>query len=689
MYFSKLLLRNSISMKKLLWLGAVGISVFAFVSVAQAQDVGFENIFESVSVDLKVNGQDGPVTVNSGDRIVVSWLSEGAARCKGNWSKNDIKTSGTVSGRISRSVVIKAACIDKENNRDDDAVVVNVTGKPAVTTPVPVTPTTSAQPRQLVCGSVGDVNGDGVISQTDADLVAQLVAGSRTPSAVELVRADVSGDGELKANDITLINRYLAGMDSTFPRCTGASTTTSAQELPNMTLSKATVNSGEMFKVNFTFPRNGLGSRLYITCPASVSTRTTSELCNSSVDVTSNTDWTLIFYNTSTQTQRVQLSYNVTLPNNAGVGGVGGFVDVLPAPTTSAQPKITVLSPNGGENYKVGDTINVRWNVANIPANTTVGLQISYSSNAVVYEDVIVSENLQPDLKGGHSWVIPTKYGGSSMNPNLFKMRAILYGSAIKDTSQFQDYSDSYFTITAPAPTASPITVDLKANKGDGANDGPITVAAGTSIGLLYTTTGKVERCTGDVEGGSNGSKRIIASESKTYTVSCTQDGGTGTASDSVRVEVTQAITEITPATAPVLSASAPTISGTRTAAGDKLYPGSMSITSTIQNSGGPLTTSVSARFQYSPNNGANWYDFQEVGPISTTPKNVSHTWDGGVGNFCFRVAIDSGTDNIGPSACIEILPQAGAFIGVSRELAATAVPDTDVWNFLKAFFGR
>ncbi|TSC83695.1 MAG: hypothetical protein G01um101417_429, partial [Parcubacteria group bacterium Gr01-1014_17] len=126
-------------MKKLLWVGAVGVAVFAFVAVAKAQDVGFENIFgSSVSVDLKVNGSDGPVKVDRGERIVVSWISEGATRCRGNWSKNDIKLSGTVAGKISKSVLVKVACINGEGDRDDDSVVVNVSGQTAVTTPIPV-----------------------------------------------------------------------------------------------------------------------------------------------------------------------------------------------------------------------------------------------------------------------------------------------------------------------------------------------------------------------------------------------------------------------------------------------------------------------------------------------------------------------------------------------------------------------
>jgi len=100
------------------------------VPSANASDelVQTENIFDTVSIDVKVNGSDGPVEVQKGGRIVVSWISEGASRCRAMWSKNDIAKSGTIAGRLSKtgSFSIRAACIDAEGNRADDSVVVNV-----------------------------------------------------------------------------------------------------------------------------------------------------------------------------------------------------------------------------------------------------------------------------------------------------------------------------------------------------------------------------------------------------------------------------------------------------------------------------------------------------------------------------------------------------------------------------------
>ena len=74
-----------------------------------------ENIFDALSVDLKVNDSHGPVEVAVGSRITISWESEGAKRCRGNWSKKDLPLNGKVSGRLRRSLTtpltVRIACV--------------------------------------------------------------------------------------------------------------------------------------------------------------------------------------------------------------------------------------------------------------------------------------------------------------------------------------------------------------------------------------------------------------------------------------------------------------------------------------------------------------------------------------------------------------------------------------------------
>jgi hypothetical protein len=127
------------------------IFVFAGISfVVYAQSDSFlnsENIFDTLSVDLKVNSSDGPVEIATGGRITLSWISEGATRCRGVWSKSDLKLSGTATGKINKSVAIKIACINEDGDRVDDSVTVNVQNVSLQATPstqpvLPVQPAT-------------------------------------------------------------------------------------------------------------------------------------------------------------------------------------------------------------------------------------------------------------------------------------------------------------------------------------------------------------------------------------------------------------------------------------------------------------------------------------------------------------------------------------------------------------------
>lgn len=82
-----------------------------------------------------------------------------------------------------------------------------------------------------------------------------------------------------------------------------------------------------------------------------------------------------------------------------------------------------------------------------------------------------------------------------------------------------------------------PPTVDLKAN----GQDGPITVASGSSVALTWTTTGSPTTCTGSgawsgAKAVGGGSQNVVVGANSTYTITCTNSGGT--AVDSVTVNV-------------------------------------------------------------------------------------------------------------------------------------------------------
>lgn len=118
-----------------------------------------ENIFDTLLVDLKVNGSDGPVSIAVGERIIISWESDGAKRCRGNWSKKDLPLNGKISGKLSRSlatsITVRIACIDEDGNRKDDTVILNITGSTSITPPPPP----ADQP--IILSSCGEITKSG------------------------------------------------------------------------------------------------------------------------------------------------------------------------------------------------------------------------------------------------------------------------------------------------------------------------------------------------------------------------------------------------------------------------------------------------------------------------------------------------------------------------------------------------
>ena len=69
------------------------------------------------------------------------------------------------------------------------------------------------------CRSFGDVNGDGVIDNTDVKMVSDFLAGGIGLTSEQKKRADVDGDGMVTVTDQWAIVDYINGTISTFPVC--------------------------------------------------------------------------------------------------------------------------------------------------------------------------------------------------------------------------------------------------------------------------------------------------------------------------------------------------------------------------------------------------------------------------------------------------------------------------------------
>jgi len=122
--------------------------------------------------------------------------------------------------------------------------------------------------------------------------------------------------------------------------------------------------------------------------------------------------------------------YGLVIWNNTGADGTDGYYTI-----TIAQPSITVLEPNGGENWQIGSTHTIRWSSQNVSGD--VGIKLYRGSSYVM----TIASSTTND--GSYSWTIP-----SSLTP-ASNYRVKIYST---NNSSIYDFSDGYFTIYQALP---------------------------------------------------------------------------------------------------------------------------------------------------------------------------------------------------------------------------------------------
>ncbi|MFA6446060.1 MAG: hypothetical protein WCW14_02305, partial [Candidatus Paceibacterota bacterium] len=123
----------------------------------------------------------------------------------------------------------------------------------------------------------------------------------------------------------------------------------------------------------------------------------------------------------------------------------------------SKQPSLTLVSPNGGETYKKGDTVNIRWNTENI--SSTIDINLLKADGSIVYN--LVSQldpqnGSQVDSIGpSYSWWVPTDNGpgGRKIDAGTYKIQIIVPGYNDEGRG-VADASDNYFTVTNASITS-------------------------------------------------------------------------------------------------------------------------------------------------------------------------------------------------------------------------------------------
>jgi hypothetical protein len=208
-------------------------------------------------------------------------------------------------------------------------------------------------------------------------------------------------------------------------------------------------------------------------------------------------------------------------------------------PVATSTPSITVLSPNGGENLKVGETYNITWKSQGANA-TNYNVQLELFDTRFSNEDTPRSSNVIahsiPNI-GSYSWTIPASLGGfvdfGNINQPIYKIVVHSWSDSITGTA-LGGGSVAPFTITSKTlPTAS-ITAE--------GSDASTTIAFGNTANISWSST-NAKTC--KVSGGTINITNLLSgtkntgnlSVPTTYTISCTNIAGQ-TVTDSVIVNV-------------------------------------------------------------------------------------------------------------------------------------------------------
>ena len=229
---------------------------------------------------------------------------------------------------------------------------------------------------------------------------------------------------------------------------------------------------------------------------------------------------------------------------------VQATVTVNATATPLAQPSITVLSPNGGEQWVQKSTHIMAWNVSNYSYReniTKFGFELLDSqNNSVITKQIILGQG----TSNSYQFVFP-----ENLQNGYYKIRVSLCREgagaetclATNATNLPYSISNSFTIISsAPAPT-----VDLKIE----GSDGPRTIQSGAYITPSWTST-NANYCTTSWNNGSTVNQGIVnygttittpITTSGTYTVTCSSPDGRS-ASDSVTVNVTAPAQANTPA---------------------------------------------------------------------------------------------------------------------------------------------
>lgn len=199
-------------------------------------------------------------------------------------------------------------------------------------------------------------------------------------------------------------------------------------------------------------------------------------------------------------------SYEAVISADAS-GLVAQTIDFVPLVVT---PTVTVLNPNGGENWQVGSSRNIQWGTTNDGGVVDVDIQYSTTGPGGPFTTIAAGEAND----GLYTWLVPDTASTDAY------VRVV---ANIDDGSTIADESDNPFTITAP-DTEPPAVTLLSPTGGE---DWPV----GSTQNITWSATDNVDVAAIQLAYSADGGS--------TYTVLASGEANDGSYSWSIPNDVT------------------------------------------------------------------------------------------------------------------------------------------------------
>jgi uncharacterized repeat protein (TIGR01451 family) len=540
----------------------------AGVSASDSVSVMVQGDPEPPTVDLRANGSNGPITIQSGTQATLSWTSNNATSCQatgGPWSGTKQLNSSESTQPLTQSTTYTITCSNSVGVTASDSVTINVNQ--------PQNPTVDIKAN----GSDGPV-------QIAYNTSATLSWTSNNATSCYASSGPWSGNKPLNSSESTGSLTQGATYTITCQNSQGVtdsdSVTITVSQPQNPTVDiKANGSDGPITIQSGTQATLSWTSQNANSCYASSGPWSGTKALNSSEttqSLTQNTTYSITCQNSQGVTDSDSVTINIQQQNNPTVdikangsdnpssityGATANLSWTSQNATTcyaSSGPWSGTKSPNssetsgsltqtttfgitciGSNGQSVTDTVTVP--VSGQPQNPTVDIKANGSDGPITIQSGTqatlswTSQNANSCYASGGPWSGTKQLSGSESTPTITQSTTF----AITCTnSQGQTVSDSV-TINVNQQQ-NPPTVDLKAN----GSDGPVNVNYNSTANLSWTSQNAT---TCYASGGPwSGTKSTNNSEqtqnltqSTTYSITCTNSAGQS-ASDSVTVNVNQ-----------------------------------------------------------------------------------------------------------------------------------------------------